>query len=162
MMNYDGNLELNRVRLWFASVLTFLMFVPGTVMLLFGIGQTLVLPSSVIESLYPYLTPFPERFLLVTISETIPAIGRITFEDFAAVDVFVQQVFVVAFLCSILFAATLIMQVCAGALYPGLHNFSIVSPLTMSLGMLCLRELQVFFLIGKSSPAGRAEAVHLC
>jgi len=81
----NGNLGLDRGGFMghcysFANAM--LMIVPGTALLVFGEGKTLILPEPVIDFLFPFAVPLPERMLFVVLAEKFSTFAHITFADF--------------------------------------------------------------------------------
>lgn len=81
--------------LFCSAVFVFLSMVPGTALLIFGGGQSTVLPSQIIEFIFPFTIFPPEKLLIVTFANWVgPAV---TFDDFYGIDVFIQQFSVLSF-----------------------------------------------------------------
>ncbi len=133
---------------FYSSAIAFLLFVPGTGLLLFGGGNTLILPKAVIEAAFPFSIPSPEKLFLTAVTGKLNVFGVISPADFDRVDVFLQQFFVLALLFSILIWIILALQARAGYLYPapaGNTPFGFVKGTAI---LFLLRETIICFLVG--------------
>ena len=160
----NGNLGLDRGgrggAFWYTSAIVFLMLVPGTGLLLFGGGKTLILPKALIEFVFPISIFSPEKLFLTVVTGTFKGFGEVALADFDRVDVFVQQFFVLALLSSILIWAILTVQACAGFLYPIPDNNTPFGFVKVTAIFFLLRQILICLLVGTPTPYdSRAEVI---
>lgn len=160
MSDDDNSLGLDRGGsrgILYSSAIAFLVFVPGTALILFGQGSALILPSSVIEFAYPYSIPWPEQSLLTTVTAKFDLFGKVTLGDIGSVDLFIQQFFVLAIASSFLVLAILTFQARARYLYPLSSKLTIAGYLKVIAMLVLLREIQVCSLVGKAMPLNSSD-----
>jgi len=153
MNNCNSNMELDRGgsgAFFYSSAIAFLLFVPGTLLLLFGKGETLLFPRPVIEFIFPVTITPPEKLLLTTITGKFKVLGEVTLADFDRVDVFAQQFFVMSLLFSLAVLSILILQARARYLYPIPSRITYLGFLKAAVILFLLREAEVCLLVGSA------------
>jgi hypothetical protein len=135
---------------FYSSAIAFLLFVPGTALLLFGKGETLLFPKPVIDFIFPFTISPPEKLLLTTITENFKVLGEVTLADFDRVDVFVQQFFVMSLLFFFAVLLILMLQARASYLYPIPSRITYLALLKAAVILFLLREAEVCLLVGRT------------
>jgi hypothetical protein len=156
----NGNFGLDRggfVGHCYSLANALLMIVPGTALLVFGEGKTLILPAPVIDFVFPFALPLPERMLLVALTEKFKVFEEITFADVDRVDIFVRQFFVLSLLVSLLVLGILTLQSRAGYLFPAPEGRTALGFLKVMVILFVLREWQVYLILAKV-PSGSQSA----
>jgi hypothetical protein len=151
MNNY--NMELDRGgsgAFFYSSACAFLLFVPGTLLLLFGKGATLLFPKPVIDFIFPVTIAPPEKLLLTTITGKFKVLGEVSLADFDRVDVFLQQFFVMSLLFSVAILLILMLQARARYLYPIPSRMTYLGFLKAAVILFLLREAEVCLLVGSA------------
>ncbi len=109
----------SNLRVKYALAMTFLFFVPGSLLSIFSRFQPAFLPRAVVELLFPMaLFPF-EKQSIVALNNEFASVNqaRMDPEIFDRLDIFGQQIFVVALLSFFLMLVIYGLKVRAGALY---------------------------------------------
>jgi len=156
----NSNLGLDRggfVGHCYSLANTLLMIVPGTALLVFGEGKLLILPEAVIDSVFSFAVPLPERMLFVALTEKSNIFAEITFADFDRLDIFLRQFFVLSLLIPLLFLVLATLQTRAGDLFPARDRQSVLGFLKVLVILFLLREVQVYLILAKV-PSGAQTA----
>lgn len=103
----------------YAFALAFLFLIPGSLLAIVSRFHLLFLPRSFIEFFSPIaILPLERQLIVALYDQSIPVDqARMNPKLFESLDIFGQQVCVVALLCFVLILVTYILKARAGALY---------------------------------------------
>ena len=103
----------------YAFAMAFLFLIPGSLLTIVSRFKLIFLPRSIIEFFSPIAISPPEKQLIVAFYDQFTPVGQAKMNPklFESLDIFGQQVCVVALLCFVLIVVIYILKARAGALY---------------------------------------------